>query len=151
MSTVKVDTIQTTGGASEIAIDKLKGVSSVSSISVVGEGGTTTTDLQQGLLKSWVNFDGSATDAAARDSFNVSGMTDNSTGNYSVAFGNDFNNAFFATSCAAGDFSGTDDAGNNQYVYNFATGSIRMSIFHYSNGGSVDISVCTLQQSGDLA
>ena len=38
MSVIKVDAIQTTGGASEIAIDKLKGVSSASSISVVAEG-----------------------------------------------------------------------------------------------------------------
>ena len=144
MSTLKVDAIQHTGGTTGMSL------ASDGIVTIQGEG-TATTNLQQGLLKSWVNFDGSATDAAARDSFNVSGMTDNSTGNYSVAFGNNFNNAFFATSCAAGDFSGTDDPGNNQYVYNFATGSIRMSIFHYSNGGSVDISVCTLQQSGDLA
>ena len=51
MSTVKVDTIQTTGGVSEIAIDKLKGVSATGSISIVGEGGSTTTNLQQGLCK----------------------------------------------------------------------------------------------------
>ena len=57
MSTVKVDTIQTTGGVSEIAIDKLKGVSAASSISVVAEGGTTTTNLQQGLVKAWWLFD----------------------------------------------------------------------------------------------
>ena len=50
MSTVKVDTIQTTGGVSEIAIDKLKGVASSGSISVVGEGGTTTTTLQLSLI-----------------------------------------------------------------------------------------------------
>ena len=32
MSTIKVDTIQTRGGVSEIAIDKLKGVSSVQTV-----------------------------------------------------------------------------------------------------------------------
>ena len=46
MSTIKVDTYLTRGGASEIAIDKLKGVSSASSISVVAEGGTNTTNMQ---------------------------------------------------------------------------------------------------------
>ena len=144
MSTIKVDAIQHTGGTTGMSL------ASNGIVTIQGEG-TATTNLQQGLLKSWVNFDGSATDAAARDSFNVSGMTDNSTGNYSVAFGNNFNNAFFATSCAAGDFSGTDDPGNNQYVYNFTSGSIRMSIFNYSSGSACDISVCTLQQSGDLS
>ena len=55
MSTIKVDTYQTRGGASEIAIDKLKGVSSAGSMTVVGEGGSTTTNLQQGLAKAWVD------------------------------------------------------------------------------------------------
>ena len=58
VSTIKVDTIQTRGGASEIAIDKLKGASSASSISVVAEGGTNTTNLQQGLIKSWARIGG---------------------------------------------------------------------------------------------
>ena len=51
MSTIKVDTYLTRGGASEIAIDKLKGASSAGSMTIVGEGGTTTTNLQQGLAK----------------------------------------------------------------------------------------------------
>ena len=53
---------------------------------VASEGGATTTDLQQGLCKSWCNFDGTASGAAARDSFNVGSMTDNSTGNYTTNF-----------------------------------------------------------------
>ena len=56
MSTIKVDTYLTRGGASEIAIDKLKGASSAGSMTVVGEGGTNTTNLQQGLVKHWVNY-----------------------------------------------------------------------------------------------
>ena len=68
MSTLKVDTYLTRGGASEIAIDKLKGVTAVATINVVGEGGTNTTSLQQGLAKAWVHGD---TNGAAADSFNV--------------------------------------------------------------------------------
>ena len=85
MSTVKVDTIQTTGGVSEIAIDKLKGVSSANSISVVGEGGSTTTNLQQGLCKAWVMAD---SDASLEDSFNISSPTDVSTGTYTFSLTN---------------------------------------------------------------
>jgi acetoin utilization deacetylase AcuC-like enzyme len=59
MSTLKVDTYLTRGGASEIAIDKLKGVTAAGSMLVVGEGGTNTTNLQQGLAKHWVNYDSS--------------------------------------------------------------------------------------------
>ena len=41
-----------------------------------------------GSIKVWVNFDGSASGAASRDSFNVSGMTDNGTGDYTTSFSN---------------------------------------------------------------
>jgi hypothetical protein len=52
---------------------------------VTGEG-SATTSLQQGLAKSWVNFDGTASGAAARDSFNLSSMTDDGTGAYTITF-----------------------------------------------------------------
>ena len=102
MSTVKVDTIQTTGGVSEIAIDKLKGVSSASSISVVAEGGTTTTNLQQGLVKAWWQFD-QANSNTLRDSLNVSSVNDNSTGNMTATITNDFSSStnYSAASCLA--------------------------------------------------
>ena len=77
MSTIKVDTYLTRGGASEIAIDKLKGVSSAASISVVAEGGTNTTNLQQGLAKHWSQTDNFA---SIDDSFNLSSLTDVGTG-----------------------------------------------------------------------
>ena len=70
----------------------LTGTSTAGSIAVTGEGNSTTTNLQQGLIKVWVNFDGSASGAAARDSYNVSGMTDNGTGDYTTAFTNAMGN-----------------------------------------------------------
>ena len=70
MSTIKVDTYLTRGGASEIAIDKLKGASSAGSMTVVAEGGTTTTNLQQGLCKWWIKYDQDT--PTTNDSFNVS-------------------------------------------------------------------------------
>ena len=82
----------------------LTGTSTAGSIAVTGEGNSTTTNLQQGLCKCWVNFDGTATDAASRDTFNVSGMTDSSTGNYVVNFSNNMGN---------GNFSGIAIQGNN--------------------------------------
>ena len=95
MSTIKVDTYLTRGGASEIAIDKLKGVSSASSISVVAEGGTNTTNLQQGLAKSFINFELVGT-AAVRDSFNHASFTDNATGDASVTITTAMGNINFA-------------------------------------------------------
>ena len=98
MSTIKVDTYLTRGGASEIAIDKLKGASSAGSMTVVGEGGSTTTNLQQGLAKAWV-FGG--TDATVFDSLNVGSSTDHGTGDYSYTLSNAFSNAVFSQTASA--------------------------------------------------
>ena len=79
MSTIKVDTYLTRGGASEIAIDKLKGASSAGSMTVVGEGGSTTTNLQQGLAKMFVSVD-QGSSQSINESFNVSSIADGGTG-----------------------------------------------------------------------
>ena len=88
MSTIKVDTYLTRGGASEIAIDKLKGASSAGSMTVVGEGGSTTTNLQQGLAKAWAINDHTSTSVS--DSFNQSSITDTSTGTLTWDVTNNF-------------------------------------------------------------
>ena len=69
--------------ASILKVDTLTGVTTAGSISVTGEGNSTTTNLQQGLLKAWVRIDGTGT-AAIDDSFNCGSLTDNGTGDYSV-------------------------------------------------------------------
>jgi len=107
MSTLKVDTYLTRGGASEIAIDKLKGVTAAGSMLVVGEGGTNTTNLQQGLAKHWVIFPPSAT---ADDSFNNSGVTDNAAGDFTVTRTTNLGSANYSTQIN-GDTTNGSDAG----------------------------------------
>ena len=71
--------------ASELKVNTLTGVSTAGSIAVTAEGNSTTTNLQQGLCKAWVD----GTDAAVlSDSFNISSGTDNGTGDYTYAFSN---------------------------------------------------------------
>jgi hypothetical protein len=94
MSTIKVDTYLTRGGASEIAIDKLKGVSSAGSMTVVGEGGSTTTNLQQGLVKSWISANFSS--QAYLDSFNQSSLSDQAVGSFRFTVTNNFADANYA-------------------------------------------------------
>ena len=66
-----------------VKTDKLTGISTAGSISVVGEGNSTTTNLQQGLAKVWCNLNGTGT-AAITDSFNTGSFTDHGSGSYSV-------------------------------------------------------------------
>ena len=105
MSTIKVDTYLTRGGASEIAIDKLKGVSSASSISVVAEGGTNTTNLQQGLAKSWSKHDNTGT-ISITDSFNLTSISDEGTGIADFTLTNSFSNANYSIVATCSDTSG---------------------------------------------
>ena len=50
--------------------------------------------INQGTAKVWANLNGTGT-IALRDSHNVSGITDNGTGNYTITFTNNMNNAVF--------------------------------------------------------
>ena len=75
--------------ASELKVDKFTGVTTAGSILVTGEGNSTTTNLQQGLAKYWVNYDGTGT-VSVRDSFNHASLTDRGTGDYTLGFTNNF-------------------------------------------------------------
>jgi len=91
---------------SEILVNKLTGKTTAGSILVTGEGNSTTTNLQQGLTKLWVNFNGTGT-IAARDSFNLSSLTDVASGRYKTVATNAFGNINYAPNGA----SGYDDTG----------------------------------------
>ena len=78
----------------------LTGTTTAGSIAVTGEGNSTTTNLQQGLAKSWVNFNAST--GSSRDSNNVASLTDNGTGDFTVNFSNNMNNddySFTGSAC----------------------------------------------------
>ena len=124
MSTIKVDTYLTRGGASEIAIDKLKGASSAGSMTVVGEGGTVTTNLQQGLCKHWIKF--SSADHSTADSFNTTSITDNGTADTTITIANDMASANYSIGALGTDYhvtekdyQGTDPTATLYRLFNF--------------------------------
>ena len=122
-------TINTSG---HVATDTIKGNTSAGSISVVGEGGSTTTNLQQGLCKCWVNYTGITT-TAERDSFNVTSLTDISTGRTTINIANDMSNAnytgFYYTNASTGT-AYTDFANHHTGGFgDFATGSFKNNAF----------------------
>tara|TARA_R110001592_G_scaffold95171_1_gene274445 strand:+ start:315 stop:755 length:441 start_codon:yes stop_codon:yes gene_type:complete len=86
---------------SEILVNKLTGTSTAGSILVTGEGNSTTTNLQQGLAKAWINFNGTGT-AAVGDSLNLTSLTDNGTGNYTVTIANNMAAVTYVVSCESG-------------------------------------------------
>ena len=76
---------------SEVKTNKLTGTTTAGSISVTGEGNSTTTNLQQGLVKSWIKP--AAALASISDSFNVSSLDDDGTGDGGVHITNDMSSA----------------------------------------------------------
>ena len=70
----------------------------VTNIQATGE---TATRAVSGVAAAWVNFNGQGT-PAARDSFNLSSITDNGTGAYGLTFANAFSNGNFSGSFTTG-------------------------------------------------
>jgi len=68
---------------STLLLNTLTGKTSAGSIVVTGEGGSTTTNLQQGVAKAWAWVD-HKTDNAIDNGFNTASLTDTSAGISSV-------------------------------------------------------------------
>jgi len=96
--------------ASILKVDTLTGVTTAGSISVTGEGNSTTTNLQQGLAKAWVNFiQGGPT---ARDSFNLSSLTDVAVGKTNIVMTSAMSNGNYA-----GSYFNNASGGSDQYNF----------------------------------
>ena len=113
MSTIKVTNINDTSNNASIVTGNnaftvngtvVTGVSA-GSVTVTAEGGSTTTNLQQGLAKAWIKK--AADGASILDSTNVSSLTDTATGQFSVVINNDMGNANYACSSAIFNNNGT--------------------------------------------
>ena len=113
--------------------------------------GTASTNLKQGLCKSWIHFEGDAT-VAITDSFNVSTLTDNNDGDYSYTFTNNMNNVTYCWAAA-----GTHDGGS--YTTYMAVSHdnppsasvLRMNCMNSGNSNRLDAELLTTSIHGDLA
>ena len=121
---------------------------------IKGEG-TNTTNLQQGLAKAWINFDGTAVDGTAdltgvNDSFNLSSLVDNGTGIHTVNISSDMGNT---------NYNITVTDGQTQYGRllaivesdAIATGSCKVLSGNASTGGALDAEYFSVLIHGDLA
>ena len=141
--------------ASTLKINTLTGVTTAGSIAVTGEGNSTTTNLQQGLAKCWVNFNGIGT-IATRDSNNVSSLTDSGTGVCDTNFSNNTGNANYAYNVTCANTS-------SPYVMTFwitdiasaTTSKVRSETLYVSNlsgaGANADSILVSVAVHGDLA
>ena len=137
---------------STIKTNTLTGTTSAGSIVVTGEGGSTTTNLQQGLTKAWAGIDASVN---LEDSFNISSGDDDGTGNYGLNFTNNMSNANYS-SVNTMEFSHNGSSQNPRYTVTNSrtTSSVEIDssyinssgIFIFYDGGDLGVQV-----NGDLA
>ena len=133
---------------SELRVDNLKGSTTGGSINVLGEGTSATTNLQQGLAKAWVNWNGTGT-VAIRDSFNVGSITDNGTGDYTTNISNAMGNANYCYTALGGDTSASLSV-RIENASNRTTTTIDLISYNTSNA-SLDIQDVNSLFHGDLA
>ena len=135
---------------STLKTNTLTGTTSAGSIVVTGEGGSTTTNLQQGLVKVWFNLQ---EDDDYRDSFNIASFTDNGTGDFTHTFTNSMSNANFAfTTGTNGSGSATGINSYALYQYPATTGAGLVRAKNIESGGAAfDIEYIMGMVGGDLA
>ena len=124
MSTLKVNTIQNTSGGSS----------------------STPEQMEQGRAKAWVHMNG-ITGSIIRDSFGISSITDNGTGNYTVNFSTAFANESHAMTV------GPTNEGHSRggFVMQTARSSSDVTLFgtSYSNNNRHDVR-CHMAFWGDV-
>jgi len=126
-------------------IDTLKGKTTAGSITVQGEG-SATTNLQQGLIKFWLNIDGQST-ISTRDSFNISGVVDEGEGQYTPSYSNSMGNANYSMGCNT-DYDGIEYSINCKVI---ATGSHKIQTVDADMSSYHDHDIVMVNGMGDLA
>jgi len=159
-SEIKVDTIVNAGGDNDTGIDlatndqillkvanatKLT-MNSTGQTTIVGEGGTTTTSMQQGLCKSWHQCD---ENTALDDSFNTASITDTATGIHMVTFTSNMGNADYSGgACARLNTSGGNAFLRFSDVYSTSQNKF---VCIALDGTLIDAEVRACSYHGDLA
>ena len=134
--------------ASTLKINTLTGVTTAGSIAVTGEGNSTTTNLQQGLCKQWLNYNHSTN--SVLDSFNISSVADNATGHFTQNYTNNMNSANYSRTVAAAETGGSGP-GSDRYC-GPARGSSRVNTSNADfAAGDVSDQMGTLRDQEDCS
>lgn len=92
---------------------------------------------QNEIIGGWVNFDGTASGITPRSGRNITSITDNGQGDYTVTWGDDFSNAYYAVSL------NSDETGSGQApVFSITTqavGSIRFEVRGVNDNTVADV------------
>ena len=130
--------------ASILKVDALTGVTTAGSISVTGEGNSTTTNLQQGLAKMWCRINYSGGTPVASDSLNVSSLDDDGTGDIDY----NFTNSPSSLNCST---VATSNTSATSTVYSAVESTANVRTLQYNSSGSAADQNNSVTMHGDLA
>jgi len=136
--------------ASLLKVDALTGVTTAGSISVTGEGNSTTTNLQQGLAKHWVRFD-QVNSNTFGDTFNSSSFTDVGTGQTLFTRTSNLANDDYAAFITSEVQASYTNVSNSMLASGTQLSTSFMSAYHVENGSATDTRTITMVALGDLA
>ena len=142
--------------ASILKVDTLTGVTTAGSISVTGEGNSTTTNLQQGLAKAWFEFT-SVTTTTMTDSFNTSVLIDNGTGDTSLSFTNNMSSSAYVANAADVSYDAAFNTSVGNVIESTQTSKVKTSsvfiVLYTAHGSTTVLDHCENMGTvhGDLA
>ena len=118
--------------------------------SIAAKDGTSPVELtKQEAAKAWVNFNGTGT-IAARDSLNLSSLSDGGTGDFTVNFSSAFNNSnYSAVANGSESTGGTGELSNRNVIVRTLT-TTNFKLYNYS-GSMKDYILNYVATHGDLA
>jgi len=153
MSTLVTNTITGLSTAANITLGSTPVVSaSATSLTVRGEG-SAQTSVQQGLAKAWLSMNGTGT-IAVRDSFNMTGITDQGVGLTTVTIANNMGSAEYSVGGASGTF--IDNSDNVRFGLSTAAEAPTSTLFRTitreaNDDTNRDVTYSFAQVHGDLA
>ena len=132
---------------SELRVDNLKGSTTGGSINVLGEGTSATTNLQQGLAKCWLKYEQDT--PSILDSFNVTSVTDSSTGIFLLNIANNFSSVNHVVSITKEAESNLTNNTCYNEIANSTSGVDK--IYTVENSAVIDCKNVNVADFGDLA
>jgi len=137
---------------SKLILDNLAGRTTAGSISVVGEGNGTTTNLQGGLAKVWVQYDMQST-AHIDNSQNVSSLNDDGTGTATLSYSSNLNYGTYCVAATTGRQGASDNCSIRAFDNSVAPSASAIKMYTYTtdSGNAADVLTNGVSIHGDLA
>ena len=122
----------------------------VNNSSTYVDGSNKSTNMVKAVTKGWINISYGA--SSARDSLNVSSITDNGTGDFTHTHTNNFNSDQYCTHGLGGGFASTDGHWDYQIGLN-NSGSSNSQVYAYNSTAAAfrDATGISILWTGDLA